>query len=184
MADNLTVRFDTSEWENFFDRLASTKLRESLARRMGVSIGVVFRDEAIRRAPDGPQNHAPSTPRANWGKLKESIYLALKDDSTEIRIHYGVRWNDKKAPQGHLLEFGYKQPYVVYKDKDGNFHTLANKKGEGVLREGGPKQYGPWPFLGPAYDAMYQVAMKAGIERGRMEVPELLLNGQAVPDGV
>ncbi len=77
--------------------------RESLARSMAVAGGQVIRDDAKDRAP-----------RGDSGALANAIYLAYKPlRSDKDQQVYSATWNTKKAPHGHLVEFGYWQPFVV-----------------------------------------------------------------------
>lgn len=51
------------------------------------------------------------------GNLASSIYQAFsKDNSNESRAEYHVSWNHRKAPHGHLLEYGWLQRYVYRPD--------------------------------------------------------------------
>ena len=47
------------------------------------------------------------------GNLDRSIYQAFSPEKSVdgLRVEYHVSWNHKKAPHGHLLEYGYKQRY-------------------------------------------------------------------------
>lgn len=66
--------------------------------------------------------------RANVGKLKRhtgnlasSIYQAYsRDNSNGGRAVYHVSWNARKAPHGHLVEFGHLQRYEVSFDRETN----------------------------------------------------------------
>lgn len=80
------------------------------------------------------------------GKLASAIYQAFSKDNSEegVKATYHVSWNAKKAPHGHLIEYGYMQVYQVVVDKDGNFVTLKNRK----LKT--PKQIPAHPFVRPA----------------------------------
>jgi hypothetical protein len=164
MADG--IKADFSEWNDAAAKLAGP-LKVSLARSIAVGMGEVLRDEAKRWAPK------------ESGRLQESIYLAFKDGlSDESKVVYSVSWNHSLAPHGHWMEFGHWQPYqIVYNDKLGHFQTLAKGKGGGAnakLRKHGPKWVAAKPFLRPAYDIAGTLALKAGIERGRKRLPELL----------
>ncbi|UBB16136.1 HK97 gp10 family phage protein [Comamonas odontotermitis] len=52
------------------------------------------------------------------GNLDRSIYQAYSpENSVEgLRVEYHVSWNHKKAPHGHLLEFGWMQRYRMRPD--------------------------------------------------------------------
>lgn len=153
-ADGTTGTLDTREWDAALANLTSPKLRESLARSMAVAGGKVFRDEAKARAP------------VDSGKLRSSLYLAHREgESTPERQVYRVSWNARRAPHGHLLEFGHWQTHAMYLDG-------------GVWKVGAPLASPKWvpahPFLRPAYDGASGRAQKAMIERGRQRLPELL----------
>lgn len=79
------------------------------------------------------------------GNLASSIYQAYsKDNSAEGRATYHVSWNAKKAPHGHLVEFGHIQRYRVgFNKKTGRFFTV---KSQPVA----PKLVAARPFIRPA----------------------------------
>ena len=146
---------DTREWDAALAKLAGP-LREHLARSMGVAGGQVMRDEAKLLAPK------------DSGVLADAIYLAFRDkESTEARVVYRVTWNARKAPHGHLLEFGHWQPYTVVRLPDGSYFTDKSRP----LPQ--PKWIPAHPFLRPAMGAWPQ-AQSAMIRRGRQRLPELL----------
>lgn len=146
---------DTREWEAGLAKLADPAMRESLARSMAVAGGQVLRDEAKLQAP------------VESGLLKSAIYLAHKEGkSTDSRVVYSVTWNAKKAPHGHLLEFGHWQPFVTIK-VNGQW-VSTNKRREQ------PKWVSARPFLRPAYDIGSARAQDAMIQRGRERLPQLL----------
>lgn len=143
-------------------------LSESLARSMGVAGGKVMRDTAKELAPEydgstglagGKNVDIPPIP----GLLKSAIYLAYKDKlSTGDHVTYGISWNSKIAPHGHLLEFG---------------HWRINKIVNGVpttIRLPFPKWVPAHPFLRPAYDIALVPAKAAMLARGKERLPELL----------
>jgi hypothetical protein len=85
------------------------------------------------------------------GNLAASIYQAFsKDNSRPVAgggyqsATYHVSWNARKAPHGHLVEFGHFQRFKVYVGKDGRWYT--NKSAP--LPE--PVQVGARPFIRPA----------------------------------
>src|SRR5574337_746439 len=111
MADGIHAKTDLSSVQAGLAKLAGP-LRESLARSMAVAGGKVLRDEAKLLAPVGTEEGGSIHP----GALRNAIYMAFKDSgSTGKDIRYSVSWNAKKAPHGHLVEFGHWQPYVVAK---------------------------------------------------------------------
>lgn len=94
--------------------------------------------------------------RKKTGKLMEAIYQAFsKDNSTESRATYHISWNAKKAPHGHLVEYGYLQRYEVSFDRDtGRFITHKDRPLET------PRHVAAKPFVRPA-QAMAPLALEA-----------------------
>lgn len=136
--------------------------REPVARAMGVAMGQVVRDQAIENAPTlNPQGVGTDNQRPN--QLKEAMYLAFdgrRSILNEGYLVYTVSWNAKRAPHGHLIEFGHMLPYEYEVTPDGKFYTPL----QGTKRVGGRKRgFGrpnphtgffvhAIPFLGPAFD--------------------------------
>lgn len=88
------------------------------------------------------------------GNLARSIYQVFsKENSGPGQDTFHVSWNAKKAPHGHLLEFGYIQRYRVY-FKNGKWYT--DKK-----HPLPPKQIAAHPFVRPAI-AKFPQAQAAG----------------------
>ena len=149
------LNFDHAAWMKGLDNLGSPKLRESLARSMGVAGGTVLRDEAKRWVP------------VQDGTLMHSIYLAHREGkSSESQQVYSVSWNSRKAPHGHLIEFGHWQTHASYQGPDGQWRTGAPLPS--------PKWVAAKPFLRPAQDVAGAQAVQAMIDRGRERLPELL----------
>lgn len=173
MANALQAAFDTSGWSAGLDRLLGPA-RVSLARSMAVAGGEVLRDEAKVRAPRSGQGAVgDSGPRI---PLAEAIYLAFRERySGDKEVQYAVTWNKRKAPHGHLAEFGHWQIYAVIRKPDGSYITDKRKK------LASPKWVPASPFLRPAYEAAALRAQGAMIQRGRQRLPELLA-GQEVND--
>lgn len=172
----MTVRakVDLSSAFAGLDKLAAAKY--SLARSMAAAGGRLLRDEAKVRAPVGMDSENP-------GSLESAIYLAFRDgESTDTRVKYSVSWNASKAPHGHLLEFGYWQPFVVVLTPEG-WRTLASGKGDkarGVRRADGPKWIPPHPFLRPAYEASLPRLKAVMVSRGAQRLPELLASSGGI----
>jgi hypothetical protein len=58
------------------------------------------------------------------GNLRRAIYQAFSpENSGPGRASYNVSWNERKAPHGHLVEYGHVQRYVVYLNKKGEWKT-------------------------------------------------------------
>lgn len=89
------------------------------------------------------------------GNLQRAIYEVFsKDNSGKGVATYQVSWNAKKAPHGHLLEYGHVQRYAVFIGKDGKWHTNKKKK---LVQ---PRQVAARPFVRPAA-AKYPEAVAA-----------------------
>lgn len=164
------IKFDFEEAFSRLDGLAAAA-KNHLPRSMAVATGSVLRDEARVRAPRG-SNPAVSKvgPRL---PLARSIYLAYSDNrsfpSAGIAT-YSVTWNSRYAPHGHLVEFGYWQRYKVIRMADGSFFTDKSQP------LASPKRIPAEPFLRPAYDAVIDIAIQAGLNRGRERMAEILAN--------
>lgn len=167
-----TEVFDDRAVQATLSKLGAT-LSTSLARSMGVAGGQVMRDTAKALAPEydgstglagGSNVDRPPPP----GLLKSAIYLAYKERlSAQDHVTYGISWNSKVAPHGHLLEFG---------------HWRINKIINGVpttIPLPFPKWVPAHPFLRPAFDAALIPAKAAMIARGKERLPELLNEAKA-----
>jgi len=93
------------------------------------------------------------------GALRGAIYLAYREGkSTETTVVYAVTWNSRKAPHGHLQEFGH-------------WAVQGGKRGKG----GTETSWVPAkPFLRPAFEASLGRMSQAMMERGRERLAELL----------
>lgn len=172
MADTFEFKSDVKSALSGLDRLAGD-MATHLARSMCVAGGKVIRDEAKLLAPVGTEEGGSIHP----GALRDSIYLAFKDGSDGKNVRYSVSWNAKKAPHGHLLEFGHWQPYVVAKIAGGGYYSTKIKKDA-------PTWTPAHPFLRPALDSAGARATQAMIARGRERLPELLAGGANGDDAV
>jgi hypothetical protein len=103
------------------------------------------------------------------GNLRASIYQVFSEDKSKAtpggysRAVYHVSWNAKKAPHGHLVEYGHLQKYQVYLGKDGNWYT--NKKAPLAT----PKQVAAHSFVRLAFQRQNEAA-----EAARAKLLELL----------
>ena len=102
------------------------------------------------------------------GNLDGSIYQAYsKERSGPGHAVYHISWNERKAPHGHLVEYGHVQRYVVYLNKKGEWKTkirpemLGKKKPSRRASQAvkdayyvplaSPKQVAAKPFVRPAF---------------------------------
>ena len=176
MDDTFEFKSDVKSALSGLDRLAGD-MATHLARSMCVAGGKVIRDEAKLLAPVGTEEGGSIHP----GALRDSIYLAYKDGGANGKnVRYSVSWNAKKAPHGHLIEFGHWQTNVVAR--------IAGGYGGGYFSTMIKKDVPTWtpahPFLRPALDSAGARAMQAMIARGRERLPELLAGGAAGSDAV
>lgn len=155
-------------WLDGFDMLSD--IRESLARRMGVEGGVLLRDKAKEKAPVSDPTVQSKYPAGN---LRDSLYLARDTDaSTDYVFVYKISWNAKQAWYGKLLEFGHWMPYRVHISVNGQFYT---DKGERDMRNAGKgKRVKATAFLRRTGDEHAQDALRAMLDRGKREFPELV----------
>lgn len=152
------------------------KMKESLARRMGVSAGVIVRDEAKENVITGDRGPAY---QADWKTgssvnqdhvLADALYLAYNEKlSVGGKVVYSVSWNSEKAFWGVFKEFGFEMEDVVAGNPDIGFWTLKGKK-----REDGPLRVEATPFLAPALDENIARILQAALDRGKAEFSKLL----------
>lgn len=91
------------------------------------------------------------------GNLARSIYQVFsKTESRNGAAVYHISWNAKKAPHGHLVEYGHLQRYeVTYDPKTKRFTTHKDRP------LATPVQVAARPFVRPAmakFDAAMEVA--------------------------
>ncbi|KQQ31992.1 hypothetical protein ASF61_16795 [Duganella sp. Leaf126] len=66
------------------------------------------------------------------GNLRSALYQVYSQDhSGPGRAMYHISWNHRKAPHGHLVEFGHIQRYKVYVGSDGNWYTAIRPEMRG-----------------------------------------------------
>lgn len=103
--------------------------------------------------------------KAHTGNLRRSIYQAYsKSNSADGRAQYHISWNAKKAPHGHLVEWGHLQRYEISYDPQTRRFTTHKDRPLPV-----PKQVGAKPFVRPAAAKMPQ-AQEAMRQRYLLEL--------------
>lgn len=132
-------------------------------------------DEAARPAAQAAAQVLYDAVKANVARIKKhtgnldrSIYQAFSiDNSGPGRAMYHISWNAKKAPHGHLVEYGHMQRYVYYRRNDGQIRPLVRPGMDGTPKpkgrapqavkdqyyvplEGGPRLVAARPFIRPA----------------------------------
>lgn len=90
------------------------------------------------------------------GNLDSSIYQAYSRDNSEDgqRATYHISWNHRKAPHGHLVEYGHIKSFHVFMGKDGRWYTDKKRP------LNNPVQVAARPFIRPAM-AKFDLAMEA-----------------------
>lgn len=180
MANARKTRVDMSEVIGGLSRLGEAK--EPIARSMGVAMGQTVRDEAKVRAPVLQPGNEGYDGQVE-GTLRDNIYLAFDDRKYVLNpstYTYTVSWNSFRAAHGHLMEFGFEQPYQVMQNDAGIWYTpLTGGKGAkgrntGRLRPEGPLKVEPRPFLGPAFDAKFNILLTVATEAGRNKFSEVV----------
>lgn len=176
MTDGFAAKADMRGVFAGLDKLGGD-IATHLARSMGVAGGQVLRDEAKLFAP------------VESGLLKSAIYLAYKENkSSKEQVTYSVTWNAKKAPHGHLVEFGHWRYNKIINGYPQKSLKPGLTKGNGPQDHEGPGALDKpvWmpahPFLRPAIDSAGPRAVQAMIERGKERLPELLQGAYQPPD--
>ncbi|WP_349743924.1 HK97 gp10 family phage protein [Roseateles cavernae] len=110
---------------------------EATARPVAQAAAQLFYDEVKRNV---------ARLKRHTGNLDRSIYQAYsKDQSGEGFATYHVSWNAKKAPHGHLVEYGHLQRFEISFDRaTGRFITHKDRP------LSPPRQVAAKPFVRPA----------------------------------
>lgn len=111
------------------------------------------------------------------GNLASSIYQAYSQNNSAPGLAtYHVSWNARKAPHGHLVEYGYLRRYAYYKDENGNVRPMVRPEMQGKPR---PKRSGGRNRA--AMDAYYvtlptpvQVPAKSFVRRAESAAPRAI----------
>lgn len=137
MADAFTVKLNTAQ---VYAGLDDLQLRAHAEKRPAAQAAAqVFYEETKLRAPVGkaPRKSSNTGKTIYPGALRDSIYQVYSvDNSSDAVATYHVSWNARKAPHGHLVEFG-----------------------------GRGGRLPAHPFLRPAFDAALRFALEAANQR-------------------
>ena len=161
--NSVTMRVDMSSLQRLVSELAGDS--DAAARPAAQAAAQVLYVEVQRNV---------AAIRKHSGNLAAAIYQAFSpSNSGDGRATYHVSWRTSKssalrrAPHGHLVEFGHLQRYEMYKGSDGQIRPKVRpgmenkprpKSGAGqaekdayfVTLPGGPRQVAARPFLRPA----------------------------------
>jgi HK97 gp10 family phage protein len=115
------ISVDLASLDSMLDAMGDRA--EAAARPAAQAASQVLYDEVKRNVSVIPQK---------TGRLDHAIYQVYsQSNSSEGRATYHVSWNVRKAPHGHLVEFGHVARYVTYIGKDGNFYTAKRPESRG-----------------------------------------------------
>lgn len=103
---SFSIDADTTGLESYLDELGDDA---EAAARPAAQAGAQVLYEQVQRNVAGLGRRT--------GKLAASIYQAYSaSKSGDGKATYDVSWNHRKAPHGHLVEYGYLQRYVYRPD--------------------------------------------------------------------
>jgi HK97 gp10 family phage protein len=163
---SLTIRADLSGLNNLLDELGD-KVEAAVRPASQAAAQVLYDEVKGNVAKIGKKT----------GNLANSIYQVYSErESQPGRAVYHVSWNAKKAPHGHLVEFGHLQRYKYYQDASGKVRPMVRPEAKDEPRPGRrasqatkdayyvtlptPKQVAARPFMRPAA-AKFDKAMAA-----------------------
>lgn len=145
---SVTFSMDTSGLNQWLDELQAEA--QAAVRPAAQAGAQVLYDEVKRNV---------ARLKRKTGNLDRAIYQAFSpDNSAEGRVTYHVSWNRRKAPHGHLVEFGHLQRYEV--SFDPNTKRFTTHKDRPLPA---PKQIAAKPFVRPAM-AKFPQALEAAKE--------------------
>lgn len=115
------------------------------------------------------------------GNLEGSIYQAFSPENSQDgqRAQYNVSWNHRKAPHGHLVEYGYIQRYRYYQDNQGNVRPMVRPGMEGVKPPGRRASDAAKAAYYVTLDMPRQVPGKAFVRNAAAAMPEALKAAEA-----
>lgn len=151
----MTLSADLTGLDAFLDELGDTA--EAAARPAAQAAAQVLYDEVKKNV---------AALGKKTGNLERSIYQAFSADNSTApgKAVYHVSWNARRAPHGHLVEYGHLQRYEISFDpKTRRFTTHKDR-----LLKGGPRQIAAKPFVRPAmskFDAAMEAAKAELIRR-------------------
>jgi hypothetical protein len=118
MADAFSIKFDQSGLDAVLDGLAAG-VQEQIRPAAQAGAQVFYDEVQLNVAAIGKKS----------GNLASSIYQVFsQDNSKDGRATYHISWNAKKAPHGHLVEYGHIQTRKVYLGKDGSSKSIYTSR--------------------------------------------------------
>lgn len=145
--NSFAITADTSGLEAWLDQLGDEA--EAAVRPAAQAAAQVLYDEVKRNV---------GRIKRKTGNLERSIYQAFSADNSGTGFAtYHVSWNARKAPHGHLVEYGHLQRYeITYDPQTRRFTTHKDRPLPA------PKQVAARPFVRPA-QAKFPQARQAAL---------------------
>lgn len=105
-SSNFKFEFDFASMEKDVDKWTADFQKNA---RSAVQSGVqLIYDEALRLVPVASKPTRYKGRTYAPGRLKAAIYQVYSaDNSNATKVEYHISWNKRKAPHGHLIEFGH-----------------------------------------------------------------------------
>lgn len=104
--NSFSVKFDAAAFDAELDDIVQAS--DKAVRPAAQAGAQVLYDEVLLRVPLAAEARKYRGKVYQPGALKRSIYQKYSDDkSSQARAEYHVSWNNRKAPHGHLIEFGH-----------------------------------------------------------------------------
>lgn len=120
----MTARYDTQRMIDYLDGFGE-EVQAALIPAAAAGAKVLYDRVKLNVAGIGRES----------GKLDASIYRVYsKDQSTDTKAVYHISWNHKKAPHGHLVEYGYLRRYEYYQNDDGQVRIKVRPEMQGKKR--------------------------------------------------
>jgi len=143
--NSFAITVDTSGLEAWLQQLGDEA--EAAVRPAAQAAAQVLYDEVKRNV---------GRIKKRTGNLERSIYQAFSANNSGTGFAtYHVSWNARKAPHGHLVEYGHLQRYeITYDPQTRRFTTHKDRPLPA------PKQVAARPFVRPA-QAKFGAAMEA-----------------------
>lgn len=142
---SVTISVDTAALDAALDGIAADL--DDAARPAAQAAAQVLYDEVKRNV---------ARLKKHTGNLDRSIYQAYSKENSGVgHAAYHVSWNARKAPHGHLVEFGHLQRYEISFDKVSK--RFITHKDRPLAT---PKLVAARPFVRPAM-ARFPAALEA-----------------------
>jgi len=151
---SLSVKINMADVDALFDGVATQC--EEAARPAAQAGAQVLYDEVQRNV---------SRIKRRTGNLASSIYQAFSPERSANGLAlYRIGWNARKAPHGHLVEWGHLQRYEISFDPTTRRFTTHKDRPLPV-----PRHVAARPFLRPAA-AKLGAARDAALQRYMLEL--------------